>query len=62
MMERAGAAELRKALEFAQLLVKSGIDFVPMPILNQADKEALVADADRRIEALNNDPPSENPR
>lgn len=61
-MERAGAAELRKALEFAQLLVKSGIDFVPMPILNQADKEALVADADRRIEALNNDPPSENPR
>ncbi len=61
-MERAGAAELRKALEFAQLLVKSGIDFVPIPILNQADKEALVADADRRIEALNNVPPSENSR
>ncbi len=61
-MERAGAAELRKALKFAQLLVKSGIDFVPMPILNQADKEALVADADRRIEALNNVDPSENPR
>lgn len=59
-MERAGAAELRKALEFAQLLVKSGIDFVPMPILNQADKEALVADAARRIDALNNVPPSEN--
>ena len=61
-MERAGAAELRKALEFAQLLVKSGIDFVPIPILNQADKEALVADAGRRIEALNNVDPSENPR
>lgn len=53
-MDRASPAELRKAMEVAQLLVKSGVDFVPMPVLNQADKEALVADAARRIDAINN--------
>ena len=41
-MNRASPAVLRKALEYAQLLSKSGIDFVPVPVLSDEDKASLI--------------------
>lgn len=51
-MNRANPADLRKALECAQLLIKSGIDFVPVPVLNTQDKEALISDVEQRLRSL----------
>lgn len=51
-MNRASPAVLRKALEYAQLLSKSGIDFVPVPVLNEKDKEALISDVEQRLRSL----------
>lgn len=51
-MNRASAPDLRKALEVAHSLMKAGILFVPMPALNQADHETLVAELRRRMDAL----------
>lgn len=51
-MDRAPASELRKALVVSDSFVKMGIDFVPMPILNSADKETLFAQMIERLEKL----------
>lgn len=52
-MNRASPADLRKAMEIAQLLLRAGIDFVPVPVLDQEQKDAAVADLNRRLEILN---------
>lgn len=51
-MDKAPASELRKALVASDSFIKMGIDFVPMPILNSADKEALLAQMMERLEKL----------
>ena len=51
-MNRASPVELRKALESANLYVKSGIDFVCVPVTSSADKTALLEDVVRRLESM----------
>lgn len=40
-MNRASPVELRKALEAANIFVKAGILFVPIPIVAEDDKKIL---------------------
>ena len=51
-MNRANPADLRRAAEVAHTYVKAGILFVPMPALDQADHDALVAQSAERLEKL----------
>lgn len=52
MLSRASAAQLRAAAEAAQLYLKAGILFVPMPVLDQADYIQLVDQVDERLAKL----------
>lgn len=40
-MDRASPVELRKALQVAQELAQAGILFVPVPVLDDADKAQM---------------------
>lgn len=40
-MDRASPVELRKALQVAQQLAQAGILFVPVPVLDDADKAQM---------------------
>ncbi|KQQ62926.1 hypothetical protein ASF66_00810 [Pseudomonas sp. Leaf129] len=51
-MKRANPADLRRAAVVAHTYVKAGILFVPMPALDQADHDALVAQSADRLERL----------
>lgn len=51
-MMRASPAELRKAIEAANVMVKSGILFVPMPALHPEDLATLQAQAMIRLDRL----------
>lgn len=51
-MKRANPADLRRAVDVANTYVKAGILFVPMPALDQADHDALVAQSADRLERL----------
>ena len=45
MIERASPVQLRKALELAHQFSKMGVNFVPMPVANDAEQRVLVAQA-----------------
>ena len=49
MIERTSPAQLRKALEVANLYVKMGINFIPVPVTSEAEQEEL---ADRAFATL----------
>jgi hypothetical protein len=51
-MNRANPADLRRAAEMSQRFVRAGILFVPMPALDQADHDALVAQSAERLEQM----------
>lgn len=51
-MERAKPADLRKAINAANVYLKAGLLFVPMPVLNDADHAELVRQADQRLDQL----------
>jgi hypothetical protein len=51
-MLRANPAELRKAAQTANVLVRAGVNFVCMPALDDADMASLRAESLRRIEQL----------
>ena len=51
-MDRANACELRKAIAASNSLIRCGIDFVPMPVLNDEDKRNLVAQMQERLEKI----------
>ena len=51
-MNRANPADLRRAAEMTQRFVNAGILFVPMPALDQADHDALVAHSAERLEKM----------
>lgn len=51
-MKRANPADLRRAADVAHTYVKAGILFVPMPALDQADHDELVAQSADRLERL----------
>jgi len=43
-MKRASAPDMRRTMEGVDALVKAGINFVPIPILNTEHHEQLVKD------------------
>lgn len=45
MIERASPIQLRKALELSNQFAKMGVNFVPMPVCNDEEQRALVAQA-----------------
>lgn len=51
-MERASPVELRKAIAMANALAEAGLSFVPVPVLDDADRESLVAQAMARMDIL----------
>lgn len=51
-MNRASPADLRKAIDAATTLMKAGVLFVPMPVLDEADHADLVAKLDQRLDQL----------
>lgn len=51
-MRRASPAVLRQALETAHFYAKAGIDFVCVPVLDEADKVSTTNQAQFRIEQL----------
>ncbi|QBH21025.1 hypothetical protein EYC51_16855 [Alcaligenes faecalis] len=54
-MKRAAPADLRKSLITAQDLAKAGVDFVVMPVLNEQDRVALLAQQVSRLAGLLSD-------
>lgn len=51
-LKRASPSELRNALMIVNELVKAGIMFVPVPVLDDADKSDLAAMLDSRIDKM----------
>lgn len=52
MLKRASPAQLRKALEMANLFVKGGINFVPMPVGSEEEHAALLRQAMRKLDVM----------
>lgn len=51
-MKRADPADLRKAKYLVDEFVRAGIDFVPIPVVDQDDKNELAMDLQRRLEQI----------
>ena len=51
-MKRASPVELRKAKYLVEKFVRAGIDFVPIPVVDQDDKNELAMDLLRRLERI----------
>ena len=51
-MKRADPADLRKAKYLVEEFVRAGIDFVPIPVIDQEDKNELAMDLQRRLEQI----------
>lgn len=52
MLKRASPVQLRKALEVAHLYAKMGINFVPVPVMNEAEKNALADQAVAKLDEI----------
>lgn len=51
-MKRANPAQLRQSLEMANTMVKRGIRFVCMPVVDEADLANLAGQAAERFERM----------
>ena len=51
-MKRASPVTLRKAKYLVEEFVRAGIDFVPIPVIDQDDKNELAMDLQRRLEQI----------
>lgn len=51
-MKRASPVDLRKAKYLVEEFVRAGIDFVPIPVVDQNDKNELAMDLQRRLEQI----------
>ena len=51
-MKRANPAQLRQSLEMANTMVKHGIRFVCMPVVDEADMANLASQAAERFERM----------
>ena len=51
-MKRANPAQLRQSLEMANTMVKHGIRFVCMPVVDEADMANLSSQATERLERM----------
>lgn len=52
MIERASPTQLRKALEIANLFVKTGIRFVPMPCADDAEYEQRMRESIAKLDQI----------
>lgn len=52
MLERASPVQLRKALDLANLFVKLGVNFVPVPVANDDEQVTLVEQALAKLAEL----------
>lgn len=51
-MKRANPAQLRQSIELANKMVKHGIRFVCMPVVDEADGANLASQASERLERM----------
>lgn len=51
-MNRASPVEMRKALEIVDAFKRAGVLFVPMPVLDEADRLQMVGQMQGRIDAI----------
>ena len=51
-MKKASPVELRQSLEMANALASSGIRFVPVPVVNDAEFNRLVNESRKIIDAM----------
>ncbi|WP_018609527.1 DUF1382 family protein [Uliginosibacterium gangwonense] len=51
-MNRATPIEMRKALEAVEIMKRAGLRFVPMPVLNEQDHQALAAQVQERLNTI----------
>lgn len=51
-IERANPADLRKCLEAADTMIKAGLQFVPMPVLDAEDRRKLIDQMQARLATL----------
>ena len=51
-MNKCSPIEMRKALDMAKLLSDAGVEFVAMPVLNDAHKKQLLIDAMANLDEL----------
>lgn len=51
-MKRASVPALRQAMAMAKNLARAGIEFVPMPVLTDIDRQKLVEDSKTRLGKL----------
>lgn len=58
-MKRASPVDLRKAKCLVEEFVRAGIDFVPIPVIDQDDKNELAMDLQRRLEQIEKDTSNE---
>jgi hypothetical protein len=49
---RCSPVQMRKALEMVEALKQSGMEFVPVPVLNDADREKLLLITASRLEQI----------
>jgi hypothetical protein len=52
MITKAPPVQLRICLELAQLLAKQGIRFVPMPVVDETEYQARIAEFDAKLEQI----------
>lgn len=52
MITRASPVELRKALQLANIFVRAGIRFVPMPVLDDAEHDRLAAECMAKLDQI----------
>jgi len=55
VIERASPAQLRKALELANVFVKLGVNFVPVPVSSDEEQAALVERALAKLADMEKD-------
>jgi hypothetical protein len=51
-MNKASPVELRKAMIACDALVKAGIDFIPVPVIDQDHKVDLAKQAEQTLNAI----------
>lgn len=51
-MNRASPLQLRKALEIANVMAKTGINFVCMPVVDESDYQNLLSKSEARLERI----------
>lgn len=54
-MQRSNVADMRQAMETADMMKRAGILFVPIPVLNNSDHANLIGALKNRLEKIEKD-------